>query len=168
MRGKEKRLHGMARMLGGGAAALAIFAALPAQARPDSLEGKWRYDAKESELLPGEKPPAELIMNILKDDGRVFQWVVTVKMPDGESGQTAFKGAIDGKAYPVDGRPGSTSAFSWLPDGTLKQVSESPGGIATEICSFPPGGKRFVCNGRQTDLQGRSITYVEVFDRMPK
>jgi hypothetical protein len=145
---------------------LIVLIASSALARPDSIEGKWRFNPKESELLPGEAAPAELIMNITKDDGRVFQWVVTVKMPDGQGGATAFKGAIDGKAYPVEGRPGSTSAFSWTEDGSLKQVSESPGGIATEICSFPPGGKRFVCNARQTDMQGRSATYVETFDRV--
>ncbi len=145
---------------------LAVLAANSALARPDSLEGKWRFDPKESDLLPGETAPAELIMNITKDDGRAFQWVVTVKMPDGQSGSTVFKGAIDGKAYPVEGRPGSTSAFSWLEDGSLKQVSESPGGIATEICGFPPGGKRFVCNTRQTDIQGRAVSYVETFDRV--
>jgi hypothetical protein len=145
-----------------------ILIAGSALARPDNLEGKWRFDPKESELLPGEAAPAELVMNITKDDGQVFQWTVTVKMPDGQGGSTSFKGAIDGKAYPVQGRPGSTSAFSWTPDGSLKQVSESPGGIATEICTFPPGGKRFICNARQTDMQGRAVSYVETFVRVPQ
>jgi hypothetical protein len=146
---------------------IASLLAAPALARPDSLEGKWRFDPKQSELLPGEPPPADLIMNITKDDGTSFQWTVTVTMPDGQGGSTAFKGAIDGKAYPIQGRPGSTSAFSWTEDGSLKQVSEGPGGIATETCTFPPGGKRFVCEARQTDMTGRSVTYVETFDRVP-
>ncbi len=145
---------------------LAVTVAGAARARPDiSLVGSWRLNAKESEAPAGDAP-ADLVMNITKDDGMAFQWTVTVRMPDGASGSTRFKGAIDGKAYPIEGRPGSTSAFSWLPDGTLKQVSESPGGIATEICSFPPSGKRFVCEARQTDTQGRVVTYTEVFDRV--
>jgi hypothetical protein len=145
---------------------LSLVALAGAEARPDSLAGKWRFNPKESELLAGEQPPADLVMDITKDDGLVFQWTVTVTMADGSGGSTSFKGAIDGKSYPIAGRPGSTSAFSWLSDGSLKQVSESAAGIATEICTFPPSGKRFVCQTRQTDTQGRAASYVEVFDRV--
>jgi hypothetical protein len=136
-----------------------------AEARPESLVGKWRLNPRESELLPGEKPPSELIMAILADDGHVFRWTVTVKMPDGASGSTSFDGAIDGKPRPVDGHPGATSAFSWTSDGALKQVSQSPGGIAVEICTFAPDFKKMTCNTRQTDSSGRAAAYVEVFDR---
>jgi hypothetical protein len=141
-----------------------------AEARPPSLEGKWRLNAKESELLPGETPPQELVMAITVDDGTKFRWTVSVKMPDGASGETSFEGAIDGKSYPVKGRPGSTSSFSWTQDGALKQVSESPGGIAIETCTFTGGeshitGRRMTCASRQTDSRGRAASYVEVFDR---
>jgi len=112
-----------------------------ADARPASLEGKWRLDLKESEMLPGEEPPAELVMAITKDDGKVFSWTATVKLADGESGSTSFSGAIDGKPYPVVGRPGSTSTFSWTQDGSLKQVSQAPGGFAVEVCTFSAGMK---------------------------
>jgi hypothetical protein len=145
---------------------LLVCLADPAFARPDSLVGKWRFNPGQSELLPGEPAPDELIMDITKDDGRVFQWTVTVRLPGGQSGATHFDGAIDGKAYPVKGRPGSTSTFTWLSDGSLKQVSESPGGFSTEICTFPPSGKRFVCEARQVDAQGHAAAYTEVFDRV--
>jgi hypothetical protein len=135
-------------------------------ARPASLEGKWRLNAGESELLPGEAAPAELTMAITRDDGTVFRWTVTVEMPGGASGQTGFDGAIDGKPYPVAGRPGSTSSFSWTPDGALKQVSQSPGGIAVEICRVAPGGARMTCEARQTGKSGQAASYVEVFDKM--
>ena len=145
--------------------ACSIICCSSAMARPSSLEGKWRLDLGQSELLPGEAPPADLVMAITKDDGTVFRWTVTVKMPDGAAGATSFDGAIDGKPHPVKGRPGSTSAFSWMPDGSLKQVSQSPGGIATEICAFSPDAKKMTCNARQTDIQGRAVSYLEVFDR---
>jgi hypothetical protein len=137
-----------------------------AQARPASLEGKWRLNLKESEMLPGEEPPAELVMAITKDDGKVFNWTATVKLSDGESGSTSFAGAIDGKPYPVAGRPGSTSAFSWTPDGALKQVSQAAAGFAVEICTFSAGMKKMECSARQTDKTGHVATYVESFDRM--
>jgi len=141
----------------------------PATARPNSLLGKWRLNLKQSELLPGEEPPSELTMAITRDEAAKpdssFSWTVTVTMPDGASGTTGFDGAIDGKAYPVRGRPGSTSAFSWTPDGSLKQVSQSAGGFAVEICAFTPNGKRMTCSARQTDTKGRAVTYLEVFDR---
>ncbi len=136
-----------------------------AAARPPSLEGKWKLNPKESETLPDDQPPAELIMAITKDDDRVFRWTVSVKMQDGASGSTSFTGAIDGKPYPIDGRAGSTSAFSWMPDGSLKQVSESKGGISVEVCAFSHDMKKMTCNARQTDAQGRALAYVEVFDR---
>lgn len=152
------------------------FAVLPAIAlclltagafgRPATLEGKWRLNVKESETLPGETPPAELVMAITQDDGKVFRWTVTVRLAGGESGQTNFVGAIDGKPYPIAGRPDSTSAFSWTPEGALKQVSEAAAGIAVEVCEFTGGMKRMECSARQTDMQGRVTTYVEVFDRL--
>jgi hypothetical protein len=151
------------------AVALSI-AACPAFARPASLEGKWQLNLGESELLAGDAPPAQLVMAITQDDGKKFRWTVTVKMPDGSSGATKFDGAIDGKPYPIAGRPGSTSAFSWTGEGSLKQVSQSAGGISVEICGFSGGGpsgsaRRMTCSARQTDMQGRVVTYVEVFDR---
>lgn len=136
-----------------------------AMARPPSLEGKWRLNLGESELLPGEEPPTDLVMAITKDDGTAFRWTVTVKMPGGATGATSFDGAIDGKPHPVKGRPGSSSSFAWMPDGALKQVSQSPGGISVEICAFSPDARRMTCNARQTDVQGRAATYLEVFDR---
>ena len=137
-----------------------------AWARPPSLEGKWRLDVKETEILPGEEAPADLVMAIAKDDAFAFRWTVTVTMKDGSTGSTGFTGAIDGKPYPVTGRPaGSTSAFSWMPNGTLKQVSQGPGGISVEVCAFSPDNRKMTCNARQTDMKGRALAYVEVFDR---
>jgi hypothetical protein len=153
------------RLIGTCFALATLAAAVPALARPPSLEGRWILNLKESELLPGEDKPAELVMAITKDDGTAFRWTVSVKMPDGASGSTSFDGAIDGKPHPVKGRPGSTSAFSWAQDGSLKQVSQSPGGLAIETCSFSADAKKMTCGARQTDKRGRAITYVEVFDR---
>jgi hypothetical protein len=143
-----------------------LAAASAAFARPASIEGRWRLNLKESEFMPGEAPPTELIMAITKDDGQSFRWTATVKLPGGESGQTSFVGAIDGKPYPVAGRPGTTSKFSWTPDGELKQVSEAAGGIAVEICTFSADMKKMTCDARQTDMQGGAVTYYEAFDRL--
>ena len=148
------------------ASAIALFVVAVAQARPPGLEGRWQLNPKESEFLPGEEPPKALILAITQDDGRVFRWTVTVKLSDGQSGQTGFAGAIDGKPYPVAGRPGTTSKFSWTPEGALKQVSESAGGIAVEICTFAPDMKKMICDARQTDMEGRAVTYYETFDRL--
>jgi hypothetical protein len=144
----------------------AAVTAAGAEARPPSIEGKWRLNPRETETLPGEEAPAELVMAITKDDGTVFNWTVTVRMADGSAGSTSFSGAIDGKPYPIAGRPGSTSAFSWLPDGTLKQVSDQKTGFVVEVCEFSGGMKKMECSARQTDLKGRVYTYVETFDRM--
>ena len=136
-----------------------------AMARPPSLQGKWRLNLAQSEMLPGEDKPAELVMAITKDDPSAFGWTVTVRMPDGASGATSFSGAIDGKPYPVKGRPGSSSAFSWMPDGSLKQVSQGPGGIAVETCVFSANAKKMSCEAKQTDAQGHVVAYGEVYDR---
>ena len=134
-------------------------------ARPSTLEGRWRLDLARSELLPGEDKPAELVMAVTKDTPTAFAWTVTMRMPDGTAGQTSFTGAIDGKPYPVAGRPGSTSAFSWTPDGALKQVSEAPGGVAVETCGFTPDRRTMTCDAKQTDSRGRVFVYEEVYDR---
>lgn len=148
------------------AATLSLAVTVGALARPPSIEGRWRLNLKETETLPGEEAPTELIMTITRDDGQVFDWTVSVKFIDGSGGSTSFSGAIDGKPYPVAGRPGSTSKFSWTPEGALKQVSEAAGGFSVEVCEFPPGMKRMECSARQTDLKGRVNTYVEIFDRL--
>jgi hypothetical protein len=144
---------------------LGLAVAGESRARPASLVGEWRLDPHESEMAGGEEAPAELVMAITEDDARGFRWTVTVKTADGQTGATRFDGAIDGRPYPVPGRPGATSAFSWTPDGALKQVSESPGGIAVETCSFSADMRVMTCEGRQTDLSGRAQGYVAVFDR---
>ena len=146
--------------------ALMTLAATAAYARPPSLVGKWHLNPKETETLPGEEAPAELVMAITKDDGKAFEWTVTVRMADGAAGSTSFSGAIDGKPYPIAGRPGSTSSFTWQPDGTLKQVSEQKAGFVVEVCEFSNGMKKMECSARQTDMKGRVNTYVESFDRM--
>jgi hypothetical protein len=146
--------------------ALTVLAATAASARPPSLVGKWRLNPKETETLPGEEAPAELVMAITKDDGKAFDWTVTVRMADGAAGSTSFSGAIDGKPYPIAGHPGSTSSFAWLPDGALKQVSEQKAGFVVEICEFSNGMKKMECSAKQTDMKGRVNTYVESFDRM--
>ena len=79
------------------ASAIALFVVAVAQARPPGLEGRWQLNPKESEFLPGEEPPKALIMAITQDDGRVFRWTVTVKLSDGQSGQTGFAGALSGR-----------------------------------------------------------------------
>jgi hypothetical protein len=147
------------------AALLLIGCAAAAAARPPSLEGQWRLNLKESELIAGEDALTSLVMAITEDDAQGFRWTVTVRTQAGEAGSTGFAGAIDGKLHPIIGRPGSASAFSWTADGALKQVSESPGGLAVEICSLSPKLDRMTCEARQTDRTGRTQTYVEVFDR---
>lgn len=137
-----------------------------ASARPGNIEGKWRLNPKETETLPGEEAPAELIMAITKDDGKAFDWTVSVKFIDGSGGSVSFSGAIDGKPYPVNGRPGSTSKFSWTPEGALKQVSEGAAGFSVETCSFSADMKKMECEARQTDLKGRVYSYIETFDRL--
>jgi hypothetical protein len=54
------------------AAIAALAASAGANARPASIEGKWRLNPKETDTLPGEEAPAELVMVINKDDGKVF------------------------------------------------------------------------------------------------
>jgi len=137
-----------------------------AAARPPSLEGKWRLNLAESEMLPGEVSPTELVMTITEDDAKGFRWTVTAKMRGGQGGTIGFAGAIDGRSYPVQGRPGSTSSFSWTQGGALKQVSESQGGVSVETCSISPDAKRMMCDVRQTDSTGRAASYAEVFDRL--
>jgi hypothetical protein len=149
------------------AAAAALCTVSVADARPGSLLGKWRLNLKQSETLPGEEPPVELIMAITEDTPTRFSWTVTVRMADGSSGATRFTGAIDGKPYPVEGRPpGSTSSFRWMLDGALKQVSEGPGGLSIESCMFSADMRRMDCDARQTAKDGQTWTYEEVFDRM--
>jgi len=145
---------------------IALGAASAAMARPASVVGRWRLNLKESESLPGEEQPAELIMNITDDSPTVFRWTVTVRMADGATGSTHFDGAIDGRPRPVDGRPGSTSYFSWTQDGALKQVSEGQGGLSVEVCTFSADMRRMDCDARQTVRDGRTWAYEEVFDRL--
>ncbi len=150
---------------------LAGAAATPSPGHPGSIAGKWRLNPDQSEFLAGEEPPAELIMNVTVEDGVHFRWIATVRMSDGSKGSTGFDGAIDGKPYPISGRPGSTSAFSWMPGGALKQVSQSAAGISVEVCGFSGGAPstpplHMTCNVRQTDSQGRAASYAEVFDRV--
>ena len=136
-----------------------------ALARPPSLVGAWHLDLARTDSLAGEEKPADLTMLVTKDDPSAFQWTVTVRMHDGSSGSTSFNGAIDGKPYPIQGNAGSTSAFSWTPEGTLKQVSQGPGGIAIEICSFSGDGGTMDCEVKQTDMQGRVAVYEEAYRR---
>jgi hypothetical protein len=154
------RLRGTAVIVG----LCAALAASSAWAESSPFVGRWHWNQAQSTLPPGEPAPNDLTSEISRADSDRLTWSVTIVTPDGPPDVVTFDAPADGKWYRVGS---DTTASARVTGDTLQATFREPDGQSDALtCTVATDQKQMTCRGVLTDGNGRTVTYVDVYDRM--
>ena len=138
-------------------------AAGAASAEDNPFVGRWHWNRAQSTLPPGEPAPKDVVNEISRADGTSIAWSVTIVTPDD------VRHVVEFQADPAgDAQHGiETRASARMADATLQATFNGPDGHSdTQTCTVSADRTQLTCKGTVTDGQGRSASYVDVYDRM--
>jgi hypothetical protein len=135
-----------------------------AWAESSPFVGRWHWNRTQSTLPPGEPAPNDLTSDISRADGNFVTWSVTIVTPDGQLHVVAFDAAANGESYRVSR---DTTASARLTGDTLQATFNGPTGRSdTQTCIVSADHQQMTCRGVLTDGHGRTVNYVDLYDRM--
>jgi hypothetical protein len=115
-------------------------------------------------LPPGEPVPQDLICDIARADDSHVKWSVTVLTAEGRPHVETFDTVANGEFYPISRE---TTASFRLTGDTLQATFKGPTGQSdTQTCTLSADHKQMICRGVLTEGDGRTVNYVDVYDRM--
>ena len=136
----------------------------PAWADSSAFVGRWHLNRAQSILPPGEPVPADVTAEFSRVDGTHVQWSLTVLAAQGQTSVEAFEVVPNGEFYPINS---DTSAAFRLAGNTLQATFKGPTGQTdTLTCTLAADQKKMTCKGVLSGGDGRTTTYVDVYDRM--
>jgi len=142
----------------------AVLAASSAWADSSPFVGRWQLNRVQSTLPPGEPVPKDLICEVSRADNSHVQWSVTVLTSEGRQHVETFHTVANGEFYPVSSE---TTASFRLTGDTLQATFKGPTGQSdTQTCTLSADHKQMTCRGVLTEGDGRTVNYVDVYDRM--
>ena len=154
------RLRGITMVIGLCAALLAS----AAWAESSLFVGRWRLNLGQSKLAPGEPVPKDLICEISRADNSHVKWSVTVLTAEGQPHVETFDTVANGELYPVGS--GTTASFRLTGDA-LQATFKGPAGQSdAQTCTVSADRKQMICRGVLTEGDGRTVNYVDVYDRL--
>jgi hypothetical protein len=154
------RLRGITMVMG----LCAVLAASSAWADSSPFVGRWQLNRVQSTLPPGEPVPKDLICDIARADNSHVKWSVTVLTPEGRPHVETFDTVANGEFYPVSSE---TTASFRLTGDTLQATFKGPAGQSdAQTCTVSADQKQMICRGVLTEGDGRTVNYVDVYDRM--
>jgi hypothetical protein len=154
------RLRGAAVMVG----LCAALTASSAWAQSSPFVGRWHWNKAQSTLPAGETAPVDLMSEISRADGDRLTWSVTIVTPDGQSDVVTVDAPANGESSAVSS---DTTASARVTGDTLQATFRGPGGQSdTQTCTVAAEPKQMTCRGVLTDGDGKTVTYVDVYDRM--
>jgi hypothetical protein len=142
----------------------AALVASAAWAESSLFVGRWRLNLAQSMLPPGEPMPKDLICDIARADTSHVKWSLTVLTAEGEPQVETFDTVANGEFYPISS---NTTASFRLTGDTLQATFKGPAGQSdAQTCTISADHKRMICKGLLTEGDGRTVNYVDVYDRM--
>jgi hypothetical protein len=145
-------------------ASLGMSAAV-AHADTASFVGKWHWDRTRSTVVPGEPPPKDVLLDIADTANGRLKWTLTAVDPEGQSHVESFDGPSNGAPTKVIGDE-QTSASFVLASDSLKAVFKGPQGDSDSwSCALSADQRMMTCHGTQSDGQGHSRDYTDVYNR---
>lgn len=149
------------------AVALAGFSlAQAARADGSAYVGNWHWNRAASTPAEGEPVPNDVVLSIARADPARMEWTVTVVDDKGERHVESFRGAANGKPFPLEGSPDGTTVAVTLNGDQLETVyTVREGGSDRENCAVSGDRKKMTCRGTESDGQGHTANYVDVYDR---
>jgi len=92
------------------------------------------------------------------------QWSLTVLASQGQTSVETFDAVPNGEFYPINSD--TTAAFR-LGGNTLRATFKGPTGQTdTLTCTLAADQKKMTCQGVLSSGEGRTTTYIDVYDRM--
>jgi hypothetical protein len=141
----------------------AALATSPAWADGSPFVGRWHWNPAQSTMPPGEPAPNDLTTEFSRADSRHLTWSVTTVTPQGR-GVDTFDVPPDGKFYPISSD--TTAAFRLTGDA-LQATFKGPTGQSDAVtCTLSANQRVMTCRGVLNEGNGRTATYVDVYDRV--
>jgi hypothetical protein len=135
--------------------------ALMAQSGQGILAGEWKLNVAKSSFGDGPKLMA-MTMKVASDTAELIQYDVNQTMGNGFSVSYSFKGAADGKEYPITG---SSSVYSYTQEtSVVHETQKDPDGTLTKG-DFTVTGKIGTWNYTITNPDGSVIKQKLIFER---
>ena len=142
----------------------AVLAASAAWAGSSPFVGRWHWNRAQSTPPPGEPVPKDLICEIARAEDSHVKWSVTVLTAAGRQHVETFDTVANGEFYPLSSE---TTASFRLTGDTLQATFKGPTGQSdTQTCTISADHKQMTCRGVLTEGDGRTVNYVDVYDRM--
>jgi hypothetical protein len=142
----------------------AVLAAGSAWADDSPFAGRWHLNLAESILPSGEPAPKDLIAEISQADTARVKWSLAVVDAQGQSNVETFDVIANGEFHPIS--DDTTAAFA-VNGSLLQSTFKGPNGQTdTLTCALSADRKKMTCRGALSDGNGRTTTYVDIFDRM--
>ena len=142
----------------------AVLAASSAWAGSSPFVGRWHWNRAQSALPSGEPVPKDLICDISRADDSHVQWSVTVLTAEGRPHVETFDTVANGEFYPISS--GTTASFRLTGD-TFQATFKGPAGQSdAHTCTLSADHKQMMCRGVLTEGDGRTVNYVDIYDRM--
>ncbi len=142
---------------------LTMLAAAPAAADTSPFVGRWQWNRAASTLPPGEPVPAELMAEFSRVDTAHVRWKIVITDAQGQQRVERFDTPANGEPYPVNST--TTAAFRLGPN-SLEGTFTGPGGETDTLnCTVSADQRRMTCNGALTGSDGKTVRYVDVYDR---
>jgi len=142
----------------------ALLATSSAWAESSPFVGRWQLNRVQSTLPPGEPVPKDLICEVSRADNSHVKWSVTVLTAAGRQHVETFDTVANGEFYPLSSE---TTASFRLTGDTLQATFKGPTGQSdTQTCTISADHKQMTCRGVLTEGDGRTVNYVDVYDRM--
>ena len=125
--------------------------------------GKWRLNKAQSKLPPGEAIPGDMVADFSRVDSTHVRWSVTVTDAQGRPSVESFDTPANGEFYPVSS---DTTAAVNLTGPALQATFKGPRGETDAMtCVVSTDHQKMTCNGVLTGANGKTVTYVDVYDR---
>jgi hypothetical protein len=154
------RLRGITMVMG----LCAALVASSAWADSSLFVGRWQLNRVQSMLPPGEPVPKHLTCEISRADNSRVKWSVTVLTTEGRPYVETFDTVANGEYYPISS---DTTASFRLTGDTLQATFKGPTGQSdTQTCTLSADQKQMICRGVLTEGDGRTVNYMDVYDRM--
>jgi len=140
---------------------IALFAGLAAA---DPFSGTWVLNLSKSTLPP---PPPQSQTSHIKASSKSIRIRELIVNDKGKQMSIAVDAKFDGKDYPITGSPFvDTVAYQRVDSHTLKGIVKKAGRVVTtEKATVSPDGKTLTGTYSGTDLTGKQVTGVAVFEK---
>jgi len=107
--------------------------------------------------------PKDLICEISRAVDSHVKWSVTVLTAEDRPHVETFDTVANGEFYPISSE---TTASFRLTGDTLQVTFKGPAGQSdAHTCTLSADHKQMICRGVLTEGDGRTVNYVDVYDR---